>query len=186
VTVAVVTVGAVAVAVTAILLLGGVSVPFLPPLSKASAPSTADAVALLAGGLTGLLAVGTFILAAYTRQAVRAGFAETRFALDTLREVQRQVEIADAQVTATNRQAEVAQATLEASWRPLLTDVPRGQYEETAQLFGAMATVNDYGRVSVVYDSGAFTPSVRSHSGILGLDWQSSPASASLAATSTG
>jgi hypothetical protein len=140
---------ALVVVVTAVLLLLGVAVPLLPPLSTASTLSTADAFALLTGGLTGLLAVGTFVLAAYTRQAVSAGLAETRVAQETLLQAQRQVEIASDQVTATNRQAEVAQATLEASWRPLLTDVPLGQYVERSAMYGAMVIERDYGQVNV-------------------------------------
>jgi hypothetical protein len=92
-----------------------VPVPVLPPLASQRSLSTADVVALLVGGLTRLLAVGTFVLAAFTRQAVSAGLAETQIARETLRHAQRQVEIADEQVKATNRQAAVAQATLEAS-----------------------------------------------------------------------
>jgi hypothetical protein len=141
--------------VVSVLLLLAVPVPVLPPLSKQSSLSTADIVALLAGGLTGLLAVGTFVLAAYTRQAVSAGLAETQVAQATLQQAQRQVEIAQAQVTATLQQAAIAQTSLEASWRPLLTDVPGGQYIEKLENRPSELVRVDHGQVDVFIDNQA-------------------------------
>jgi hypothetical protein len=84
-------------------------------------------------GCTGLLALITSFLAVYTRRAVVEARRAATATDDALRSSQEHLKVAlehvtvgQNQVEASNRQAAVAQRALEASFRPLLADVPLG------------------------------------------------------------
>jgi hypothetical protein len=118
-----------------------------PPAPAGHALPPADLASMAVAGATLLLATVTVALAVFTRRSLALGRAELALAEDSLKAVQEQaaklaeqvaatnlqaaaIQIQAAatqnQVAATQQQAAIAQRTLEASWRPLLVDVPFG------------------------------------------------------------
>lgn len=118
-------------------LFGLISTP-LGPVRQHLSP--ADLASSAVAGATLMLAVFTAYLAIATRASVAATRREAAIAEEALAAAQEQARIGAEQVKATNRSAEIAQETLEASWRPILVDVPWGyaRYEgEDAHLIDA-------------------------------------------------
>lgn len=103
-------------------LFGLVSTPLGPVRQHLSA---ADLASSAVAGATLMLAVFTAYLAIATRASVAATRREAAIAEQALAAAQEQARIGAEEVKATNRHAEIAQETLEASWRPMLVDVPR-------------------------------------------------------------
>jgi hypothetical protein len=124
-------------------LLGLVSTP-VGPVRQHLSP--ADLASSAVAGATLILAVFTAYLAMATRESVAATRREAAIAEQALAAAQEQARIGAEQVLATNRHAEIAQETLEASWRPILVDVPIGLFVVTSSsVFGSW----DRGRVRV-------------------------------------
>lgn len=78
--------------------------------------ATVDLASFAVAGATLMLAAFTAFLALETRESVIATRVEAGIAASALEQARKQAE-------ATDRQASIAQETLEASWRPVLVDV---------------------------------------------------------------
>ena len=87
-----------------------------------------DLVSVIVGGATLLLAVFTAVLAAYTRAAVSA--------------TRREAAIAEAALTTSQEEAKIAREGLEASWHPMLVDLPYG-YSVRPPVFGTIGAMDD-------------------------------------------
>jgi hypothetical protein len=98
----------------------------------ASKSATVDLASFAVAGATLMLAAFTAFLALETRESVVATRVEAGIAASALEQARKQAE-------ATDRQASIAQQTLEASWRPVLVDVlpPRGAAEPDYATAGA-------------------------------------------------
>jgi hypothetical protein len=113
-------------------LIGLLAIPRLH-FDQARVLSMTDAASVTVAGSTGLLALAAALLAVQARRAVVEAQRVAKVAQDALASGQdqlkvglQQVTVGQGQVEAANRQAAVAQQALEASFRPLMSDVPRG------------------------------------------------------------
>jgi len=121
-----------------------------PPAPGGQALTSPDLASMGVAGATLLLATVTVLLAVFTRRSLELGRAELALAEASLKAVQEQaakqaeqvaatqaqVAATQAQVAATQAQAEVARQTLEASSRPVLTDVPMGPETRYSPMLG--------------------------------------------------
>ena len=104
----------IALIVVPILLLYKIPVPDTPALASNTGLTSTDVISLVVVGATLLLALLTGSLALFTRLAVLTGREEARVANDA--------------VELSREQNAIARESLEASWRPVLVDVPLGKY----------------------------------------------------------
>ena len=109
------------------------TIPWLRFAQPGARLSTTDVATVTVAGATGLLALSTVLLAVSARRAVAAVQRAVEATDTALTSSQDQVKVAQQQlgvgfdlVEASNRQAAAAQRALEASFRPLLSEVPRG------------------------------------------------------------
>jgi hypothetical protein len=115
------------------LALGGVvTVPDLQ-FGRGGIITEADAASLTVAGSAGLFALGTVLLAVQTRRTALESHRLTRLAQEVLQSGHdhlsvglQQVTVGQGLVEAANDQAAAGQRALEASFRPLMSDVPRG------------------------------------------------------------
>jgi hypothetical protein len=146
---------ALAMTVAPILKLYGVAVPGFPHLKVPQELTGQDLFGVVVSGATLFLALVTAGLAVYTRQAVIEGTRQAEIASTALAVAREQADFLQRQVAVSERQAGIAQESLEASWQPILVDVPLGKYVEDFEVFrGERLGQIDQGRVSVARTQG--------------------------------